>query len=157
MPRRVGTPANLPNRPRPHVTPVFRRLPALVVLIAACHDTLAPSEVASVAVPVPTSAEYRDWWIELQLCVGESAPLRVDFYVVPEGETLIDPATGRDAEGLWIGHQGGPGSGDILVRERSQHREGLVKHEMLHALLYDGSHEHSAWRLGDECGFDGRF
>jgi hypothetical protein len=136
--------------------PLLPHLLALALLTAGCRDALAPSEAAPAARPVPISAEYRQWWTELQTCVDITAPLRVAFYVVPEGNELIDPATGREAEGLWIGHRGGPGTGDILVRARSRHRVGLVKHEMLHALLYEGGHDDPAWRLGERCGFDGR-
>ena len=134
---------------RPYLLPV-------VLSCAACHDYLAPTEAAPAAVPIPVSSEYRVWWEELEDCVGHDAPLAARFYVVPEGEELIDPNTGHAAEGLWIGHGEGPGSGDILVRARGRHRVGLVKHEMLHAMLYSGDHEDPAWRLGAQCGFDGR-
>jgi hypothetical protein len=127
-----------------------------LLLCCACHDSLAPTDAAPGAVAVPVSAEYRSWWVELEGCVGLTAPLAAQFYLVPEGERLTDPNTGREAEGLWIGHSGGPGSGDILVRARSEHREPLLKHEMLHAILYRGDHDDPAWRLGGECGFDGR-
>jgi hypothetical protein len=128
----------------------------LVLSGTACHDYLAPTEAAPGAVAVPVSAEYRRWWSELEDCVGRSAPLRVRFYVVPEGEQLTDPNTGSAAEGLWIGHGGGPGSGDILLRERGRHWPPLVKHEMLHAILYAGDHDDPDWRLGEQCGFNGR-
>jgi hypothetical protein len=131
-------------------------LPLLAWCCAACHDSLDPTEAAPNAVPVAVSPEYRRWWVELENCAGVAATLRVQFYVVPEHERLIDPRTGREAEGLWIGHGGGPGTGDILVRARSEHRGALVKHEMLHAILYSGEHDDPVWRLGDSCGFDGR-
>jgi hypothetical protein len=135
------------------------RRPLLLLLLlasAGCHDSLAPTDAAPAAVRVPVSSEYRRWWAELESCVGRSAGLAVRFYVVPEGEELTDPRTGHSAEGLWIGHGDGPGSGDILVRDRGRHRAGLLKHEMLHALLYRGDHDDPAWRLGPECGFEGR-
>ena len=132
------------------------RLLPLLLCCAACHDYLAPTDAAPAAVPVPVSSEYRQWWEELEICVGRSAPLAAEFYVVPEGEPLTDPNTGRPAEGLWIGHGDGPGSGDILVRARGRHRPALLKHEMLHAILYRGDHDDPAWRLGGLCGFDGR-
>jgi hypothetical protein len=128
----------------------------LLLVSAACHDSLAPSDAAPAAVEVPVSSEYRRWWVELEGCVNRSATLTARFYVVPQGEELTDPRTGLSAEGLWIGHGEGPGSGDILVRDRGRHRAGLLKHEMLHALLYRGNHDDPAWRLGGECGFDGR-
>jgi hypothetical protein len=127
-----------------------------VLSCLACHDYLAPTEAAPAAVRVPVSAEYRRWWGELEDCVGHRAPLRTRFYVVPEGEELIDPNTGASAEGLWIGHGEGPGSGDILVREHGRHWPPLMKHEMLHAILYAGDHDDPVWRLGNACGFDGR-
>ena len=137
----------------------MRRTSLLLLLLAsaACHDSLAPTDAAPAAVQVPVSSEYRGWWAELETCVGHSASLTARFYVVPEGEELTDPRTGKSAEGLWIGHGDGPGSGDILVRDRSRHRVGLLKHEMLHALLYRGDHDDPAWRLGVQCGFDGRW
>jgi hypothetical protein len=137
----------------------MRRSSLLLLLLAsaACHDSFAPTDAAPAAVRVPVSSEYRRWWAELQGCVGHSAVLAMHFYVVPDGEELTDPRTGRSAEGLWIGHGGGLGSGDILVRDRSRHWAPLLKHEMLHALLYRGDHDDPAWRRGEECGFDGRW
>ena len=105
---------------------------------------------------IPVSSEYRRWWGELENCIGRHAPLAARFYVVPEGEPLTDPRTGQAAEGLWIGHGEGPGSGDILVRARGRHRGPMLKHEMLHAILYSGNHHDPAWLLGGRCGFDGR-
>ena len=135
----------------------MRRLSLPVLLwCAACHDYLAPTEAAPAAVPIPFSPEYRGWWGELEDCIGHTAPLAAHFYVVPEGEPLTDPNTGQAAEGLWIGHGDGPGSGDILVRARSRHRAPVVKHEMLHAILYIGDHDDPVWRMGGQCGFDGR-
>jgi hypothetical protein len=136
----------------------MRRSPLLPIVLSclACHDYLAPTDAAPGAVRVPVSSEYRRWWSELERCVDRGAPLATRFYVVPEGEELTDPNTGRPAEGLWIGHGDGPGSGDILVRERGRHRAALVKHEMLHAILYAGDHDDAEWRLGGQCGFDGR-
>ena len=32
----------------------------------------------------------------------------------------------------------------------------MLKHEMLHAILYSGDHRDPAWLLGERCGFDGR-
>ena len=133
------------------------RLVPLVLSCAACHDYVSPTEAAPAAELVPVSSEYRRWWTELEECVGHSAPLEARFYVVPEGEELIDPGTGQTAEGLWIGHGDGPGSGDILVRARGRHRPSLLKHEMLHAILYTGDHDDPAWLLGGQCGFDGRW
>ncbi len=133
------------------------RLLLLVLSCVACHDYLSPAEAASAAVLVAVSPEYRRWWTELGECVGHSATLEAQFYVVPEGEELVDPRTGHSAEGLWIGHGDGPGSGDILVRARGRHRESLLKHEMLHATLYSGDHDEPAWTLGGQCGFDGRW
>ena len=123
---------------------------------AACHDYLTPTDAAPAAVAIPVSAEYRRWWGELEDCIGREASLAAQFYVVPEGEPLTDPSTGQAAEGLWIGHGEGPGSGDILVRARSRHRAPLLKHEMMHAILYSGDHRDPAWQLGGHCGFDGR-
>jgi hypothetical protein len=137
---------------------MFRsRLVPLVLSCAACHDHLSPTEAAPAAVLVPVSSEYRGWWTELGECVAHSAPLKAQFYLVPEGEELIDPRTGQSAEGLWIGHGDGPGSGDVLVRARSRHRASLVKHEILHAILYSGDHDDPVWLLGGQCGFDGRW
>ena len=137
----------------------MRRLHLLPALLfcAACHDYLAPTEAAPAAVPIAVSSEYRRWWAELEDCVGHAAPLATRFYVVPEGEALTDPNTGQPAEGLWIGHGDGPGSGDILVRARARHRAALVKHEMLHAILYSGDHDDPVWRMGGVCGFDGQW
>ena len=123
---------------------------------AACHDYLAPTDAAPAAVAIPVSSEYRRWWGELENCIGRHAPLAAQFYVVPEGEPLTDPRTGQAAEGLWIGHGDGPGSGDILVRARGRHRGPMLKHEMLHAILYSGDHHDPPWLLGGRCGFDGR-
>jgi len=136
----------------------MRRLPILPLVLScvACHDYLAPTDAAPGAVRVPVSSEYRGWWRELEECIGRTAPLAARFFVVPQGEQLIDPNTGMSAEGLWIGHGEGPGSGDILVRERGRHRAALLKHEMLHAILYAGDHDDPVWRLGSQCGFDGR-
>ena len=44
----------------------------------------------------------------------------------------------------------------ILVRARGRHWGPLLKHEMLHAILYSGDHHDQAWLLGGHCGFDGR-
>jgi hypothetical protein len=113
---------------------------SLPLWCAACHDYLAPTDAAPAAVAIPVSSEYRRWWGELDDCIGRHPLLAAQFYVVPEGEPLTDPSTGQAAEGLWIGHGGGPGSGDILVRARSRYRGALLKHEMMHAILYSGDH-----------------
>ena len=137
---------------------MFRsRLVPLVLSCAACHDHLSPTEAAPAAVLVPVSSEYRRWWTELGECVGHSAPLEAQFYLVPDGDELIDPRTGQAAEGA-------------LDRARRRSRERrhpgarsrrdratLLKHEMLHAILYTGDHDDTAWLLGGQCGFDGRW
>lgn len=99
--------------------------------IAACSDITALPHGSERFDPPPV---YQKWWEMTEACSGRAGKLSdVAWYVVP-GATTVSEGTG-DFNGIWS--QGG---NTIVLAAGSQMEGALVRHEMLHALLYGGEH-----------------
>lgn len=118
----------------------FLLLP-LLLLVAACSDLFGPELPAS-AIPLdPLPAEYVHWWALTQQCAGMSGNFdRVRWLVTPESRIPgSDAAVGRYYSG----------SNSIVLASGFERHGGVVRHEMLHALLRrDG---HPRWAFMENC------
>lgn len=114
---------------------------ALVSTIAACSDITALPHGSERFDPPPL---YQKWWEMTEACSGRTGRLSdIAWYVVP-GATTVSEGTG-DFNGIWS-----PGDNTIVLAGDSRMIGTLVRHEMLHALLYDGGHPRAVF-LGT-CG-----
>jgi hypothetical protein len=125
---------------------------AIVVCFGAAACGLeVTSDFPPTAVPFATPQLFRAWWHLVEECSGKSRPVdAVRWYRVQPGELTI---RGESAAGAWFV------SGNRIVLNSWALREGgLVRHEMLHAILETGSHpaEYFEGKCGAEvaCGFD---
>lgn len=97
-----------------------------------------PSEAMSTA-PLP---QYNLWWRLVERCSGLTGDFGdVAWYVVPGARTIADP----NAAGLYF-----PLSRSIVLAGRDVQSGGLVRHEMLHALIRTSGHP--AMYFQDLCG-----
>ena len=77
---------------------------------------------------------YRVWWEMTQACSGRTGKLSdIEWYVVP-GATSLN-VDGGDVAAYWS-----PDHNTIVLAGESQMDGGIVRHEMLHSLLYGGGH-----------------
>jgi hypothetical protein len=129
---------------------LFRAL-ALCLATVACADVFEP-EFPPNAVLVTPPVQYRIWWEMIESCSGHTASFdAVRWYRVPIGEGLR--VQGESAAGAWFAAENAIAIGDGWRANGS-----LVRHEILHAVLQDGSHPDEYFRsaCGDEvlCGRD---
>lgn len=86
-------------------------------------------------------AQYLGWWNEMQVCSARIARFHaVSFYRVlptPGRDSLqfSDPGSGKYHDGEWV-----PGRNAIYLAAGQLLNPGLVRHEMLHAILRDVHH-----------------
>jgi hypothetical protein len=107
---------------------------ATILLCGAASCGLeVSSDFPPAAIPFATPQLYRAWWQIVEECSGKRRPLdAVRWYQVRPGELSI---RGESAAGAWFV------SGNRIVLSSWVLREGgLVRHEMLHAILETGSH-----------------
>lgn len=79
---------------------------------------------------------YNGWWAMTEACSGITASMdAIGWYVAPPGATLLGS---RDIGGYWS-----MASNHIVLSAESQLDGGLVRHEMLHALLRAPTHVRS--------------
>jgi len=115
--------------------------PLLFLLaLAACSDITVPGGSERFEPP----PAYRLWWRMTQECSGRTGRLDdVRWYVVPGARTV---RVGRnDVAGYWSSSDN-----TIVLAGESWMDGGVVRHEMLHALLFGGDHPRSLF-LGT-CG-----
>ncbi|MEO8909835.1 MAG: hypothetical protein ABI408_06355 [Gemmatimonadaceae bacterium] len=101
----------------------------------ACHPDriTAPSVDLALAVRVEPSAQYAQWWSDLEACSGMWGTLSaVSFYEVGGYDF---PVKGHDFWGYWFED----GNKIVLATAHAQDKT-LVEHEMMHALLQTGLH-----------------
>lgn len=85
--------------------------------------------------------QYIRWWREMEVCSAHVGPLGgVSFYrVVPtpgrDSLQFMDPESGEYRDGEWVGRRNA-----IYLAAGRVTDAGLVRHEMLHALLRDVHH-----------------
>lgn len=114
------------------------KLLVLVLLLARCVSPLAPPDARPAFVP----AHYAELWARAERCTGVTGDLaRVSWYVVEPDE----PNGGFDCpwgscNAVWFPAH------SIYLSSLLTTDEGVVVHEMMHDLLQDGSHRHSAFR-----------
>lgn len=143
-----GEPCPMPS-PKGGSAPVkvcFRL--ATATFLAACSDLTAP--VLPPAVLLQPPAVYRSWWRQVEECSGRTADFtRTRFYTViptPNEDSLYfrDPRTGQYLDGEWV-----PSSNAIYLAAGQVTNPGVVRHEMLHAILREIGHP--ARYFADRC------
>ena len=127
------------SRPRNPLAPVL----AAALIAHACDLPTAPGFPAD-AVPFAPPAAYRTWWDMTAACAGVSQDFdRVRWFIVPGARSI--PYDGAEYQGLWY-----RAGNRIVLAEQSMLRGGLVRHEMLHALIDEASHPREYY--GERCG-----
>ena len=110
----------------------LRRL--MVACLAATACTVFPgSDFPESARPFVPPPQFRVWWEVVEACSGRRAPFdAVSWFQVPVGELAI---RGETAAGAWFvfGNR-------IAIVNTWLTGGGLVRHEMLHAILETGDH-----------------
>lgn len=109
---------------------------ALVAGFIACHG---PTEALPLgATSLEPLAPYRTWWQLVEACSGLTGSFdAVNWYVA----AVMNP-NDLSVDAVWI-----PARNEIVLRDPTN--GGLVRHEMLHALLQRGGHP--AEYFGDKC------
>jgi hypothetical protein len=104
---------------------------ALAAFGPACAEVFAlPAGSESFDPP----AEYQLWWSMTESCSGLRGSLSdIDWFVVPGVETL--PESQNQYAGEWFEH-----GNRIVLAGNSEFDGGLVRHEMLHALVRASNH-----------------
>jgi hypothetical protein len=117
-----------------------RKTIALVLLVAfpACDNPAAPP-LPDGAVAFAAPAVYQRWWQMVEKCSGRTGLLAaVHFYEMPG--TLFSPINGESLAGFWTA-----AGNRIVLKGGLRYDGGTVRHEMLHALLGNGSHPHAVF------------
>ena len=118
----------------------------LVVSACSLWDSEFPDSAALFVPP----AQWRVWWEVLEDCSGRRGRFDdVTWFKAPFGEITFE---GRVAYAMWYA------DGNKIALSRDLETDELVRHEMLHAVLQDGSHSDDYFlrRCGDVvlCGRD---
>jgi hypothetical protein len=116
--------------------------------VASC--SLWESNFPEAAVVFRPPAQYRIWWDILESCSGRRGDFDgITWFKAPYGEIKSD---GHTAFAAWYEN------GNRIALSRDMEWPELVRHEMLHAVLQDGSHPDAYFkgRCGDfvMCGRD---
>lgn len=115
------------------------RAAACLAALVACTGITDPKVPPAERFDPP--AQYLGWWQEMQGCSARTARFHaVTFYRVlptPGRDSLqfSDPESGKYHDGEWV-----PGRNAIYLAAGQLMNPGLVRHEMLHALLRDVHH-----------------
>lgn len=116
---------------------------ATVVGLAACRNLVDP-DLPSNAEAFAPPAVYARWWAMTEACSGLSGDLAsVSWFVVPGVSTVT--LDGKSVEGYWSL----PGN-RIVIAGSGKLAGGLVRHEMLHALIQARGHPRAKYL--DACG-----
>ena len=124
---------------------IMRHTLTLVALaaLASCTEPHPAVPFPPDAVEVSPAAPYARWWAMTESCSGRSGNLAaIHFYVVP-GATL--EGDGQSYRAYWYSE----GNRIVFANGRSTNG-GVVRHEMLHALLGRGDHPREDFV--DRCG-----
>jgi len=112
-------------------------LPIALTSFAACMIGTEPLPDGSRRIAAPLV--YQVWWDMTELCSGRTGQLgTVDWYVVP-GVAQFEHK-GRPVSGYWSS-----AGNRVVLAERAMTDGGLVRHEMLHALLGHSGHSRDAF------------
>ena len=119
----------------------MRKLSVIIValVLAACSSSTAPSNVApaidlSSAIPSPANPQQVKWWTDLETCSGITRDWKEPTYYVLIGKSEI-VVNGKSYWGYWT-----KDGNKIILAEAHASSTKLIEHEMMHALLQDGSH-----------------
>lgn len=116
-----------------------------LIVIVACGQMVGPGVPAG-AKPFPAPQEYALWWSLTEQCSALQGQLAdVHWFVLPGVNHFT--VSGRQVDGYWS-----PNQDAITLAEASVVDGGLVRHEMLHALLGVGGEIHPATYFVSRCG-----
>jgi len=118
-------------------------LVAAIVGFAACRNLVDPDLPANAEQFTPPPV-YARWWAMTEACSGLSGDLSsVSWFVVPGVSTVL--LEGKPVEGYWSF-----ASNRIVMAGNGKLAGGLVRHEMLHALIKARGHPRA--RFLEACG-----
>jgi hypothetical protein len=123
--------------------PVMFSLAMTCMAATACYELVDPPLPASAASFTPPSY-YATWWSMTEACSGTTGDFaKVQWYSVPIGTDLLGP--GREINAYWS-----EASNRIVLTSATMVDGGVVRHEMLHALIRVGGHPRTYFL--DKCG-----
>lgn len=125
------------GRPAPSKPLRVRALPlVMLALLAACEPLGPAAPLPDRAVALTAPPEYRAWWAQTEACSESQGRLeRIQWFVVPGVSGFMTAAGERVGSWSWDG-----GVTRIVIAGDYVGHELVVRHEMLHALLYRGDH-----------------
>ena len=116
---------------------------AAAIICAACRS-IADPELPANAEQFEPPAVYARWWAMTEACSRLSGDLSsVSWFVVPGVTTVL--LDGKAVEGYWS-----LGSNRIVIAGGGKLVGGIVRHEMLHALIKGRGHPRA--KFLDDCG-----
>jgi hypothetical protein len=120
------------------VTTVLRAALALALvavsgLLGACSHIVDPP-LPPGAVPFSPAAVYARWWAMTEACSGATGSLAAVSWFETAG-LLRDPDTGKIIDGYWSS-----ATNRIVLSADAKLDGGVVRHEMLHALIRQAGH-----------------
>jgi hypothetical protein len=104
----------------------------MLVLVAGCVTDGTP--IGEAMDPLPM---YGEWWQQVEDCSGVTGRFEAVRWRVVEGEFMT--WNGQKVAGVWDGQR------TIYLASVFVDAPEVVRHEMLHALLRQGSHFSPAW------------
>jgi len=110
----------------------LRHVLVLFLAATACEGLFEP-EFPPMALTLEPPPEYRVWWEVVESCSGRKASFdAVSWFRVPAGHLEV---RGESALGAWF-----VSGNRIALADGFRNQAYLVRHEMLHSILRDGSH-----------------
>jgi len=109
---------------------------ASATLLGAYRDqsAVAPMPLPGGSQPMVAPDMYARWWAQTEACSGRKGIIRrVSWFVVPNSEFFW--YDGGTYDGYWFRYHH-----QIILASASVPDSAVVRHEMLHDLLDDGSH-----------------
>jgi hypothetical protein len=104
----------------------------VVLALAQTACGLWESDFPESAVYFTPPAQWRVWWEVLESCTGRRGRFDdITWFKAPFGEIRYE---GRVADAIWYA------AGNRIALSRDFDTDELVRHELLHAVLQDGSH-----------------
>jgi len=105
----------------------------LVLLVAGCDNPLGP-ELPPSAEPTLPGRSFAGLWDEVETDAGVTGDFdAISWYMVPGSYWLQD---GTAARGMWV-----KDGNRIYIASAYWGTAGVVRHEMLHAILRDPDHD----------------
>ncbi|HXV16882.1 MAG TPA: hypothetical protein VD758_08885 [Gemmatimonadaceae bacterium] len=118
-------------------------LAATIVFSLSCHSPMDPLPTGAVPLNPPPSV-YTQWWQDVEICSGITRNVNdVVWFFVPEVD-VFSVGSKQNIGGYWQ-----PYRNAVTLAGFRVYDAGVVRHEMLHAILREPGHPPEYF--GDKC------